>query len=81
MLPIPAGTYGDKMSIEILEISSLLIKANHKQLHPHRTEVMKFGWGKIKREETKPYAFRNVACFLESFEAPQRIGMQVPTLH
>ena len=70
------------MHIEVLEISSLLIEANPKQMHPHRTEIMKFGWGKIKREETKPYAFRNVACFLKNFEAPPRIGVQVcqPTL-
>ena len=73
------GAYGDKMHIEVLEISSLLIKANPRQMHPHRTEVMKFGWGRIKREETKPYAFHNVACFLENFEAPQRIGMQART--
>lgn len=74
----PIG-YGDTLRIELLQLATLLVKHVPDRLVSHRKELIKFGWNHLKREESacKYYAFINVCQFLEAYQAPEKIILQV----
>ncbi|KAK9855808.1 hypothetical protein WJX84_006870 [Apatococcus fuscideae] len=45
----------------------------------HKRELIKFGWNHLKRDDSacKFYAFLNVCHFLEAYQAPEKIVLQV----
>ena len=76
---LPADAYGDGMKMELLQLATLLIRRAPNQLVQHRKELIKFGWNHLKRDDSaaKYYAFLNVCHFLDAYQAPEKIVLQV----
>jgi len=69
------------MNIEMLDLSSTILSHPKDYLQPRRQELVQFGWYHLKSEEStaRPHAFRNVTCFLQNFDVPPKLVVQVPT--
>ncbi|EIE23491.1 hypothetical protein COCSUDRAFT_65942 [Coccomyxa subellipsoidea C-169] len=74
-----ASAYGEGMKMELLQLATLLIRRAPQQLVQHRKELIKFGWNHLKRDDSaaKYYAFLNVCHFLDAYQAPEKIVLQV----
>ena len=73
------GLYTDTLLIELLQLSTLLIRYAPKAMINHRKELIKFGWNHLKRENSssKQWAFVNISYFLQAYQAPEKIILQV----
>lgn len=62
-----------------MQLATLLLKYLQTDLVHHRKELIKFGWNHLKREDSasKQWAFVNVCHFLEAYQAPEKIILQV----
>lgn len=62
-----------------MQLATLLLKYLQSDLVHHRKELIKFGWNHLKREDSasKQWAFVNVCHFLEAYQAPEKIILQV----
>lgn len=71
--------FTDPLKMELLQFATLLIRRAAPQLVNHRKELIKFGWNHLKRDDSacKYYAFLNVCHFLEAYQAPEKIVLQV----
>lgn len=71
--------YDERLSAELLRLAAELIKHMPADLGRHRKELIKFGWGHLKREDSnaKHWAFVNVATFFRAYQAPGKIVLQV----
>ncbi|KAJ3683868.1 hypothetical protein LUZ60_014095 [Juncus effusus] len=71
--------YDEPLRIELLQLATLLLKYLQQDLVTHRKELIKFGWNHLKREDnsSKQWAFVNVCHFLEAYQAPEKIILQV----
>ncbi len=60
-------------------MATLLMRNLPNSMAIHRKELIKFGWNHLKREESsnKYHAFLNVCHFLEAYQAPEKIVLQV----
>ena len=60
-------------------MATLLMRNLPNSMATHRKELIKFGWNHLKREESsnKYHAFLNVCHFLEAYQAPEKIVLQV----
>ena len=67
------------MRIQLLRLGTLLIRNLPDELVSHRKELIKFGWNHLKSEDSgaKQWAFVNVCHFLEAYQAPEKIVLQV----
>jgi hypothetical protein len=76
-----SAEYDEQLRIELLQLATLLLKHMSNELVHHRKELIKFGWNHLKREESasKQWAFVNVCHFLEAYQAPEKIILQVST--
>ncbi|KAJ0907922.1 putative non-specific serine/threonine protein kinase [Helianthus annuus] len=74
-----SADYDEPLRIELLQLATLLLKYLQTDLVHHRKELIKFGWNHLKREESasKQWAFVNVCHFLEAYQAPEKIILQV----
>lgn len=74
-----SAEYDEPLRIELLQLATLLLKYLQTDLVHHRKELIKFGWNHLKREDTasKQWAFVNVCHFLEAYQAPEKIILQV----
>ncbi|KAI4314757.1 hypothetical protein L6164_027634 [Bauhinia variegata] len=74
-----SAEYDEPLRIELLQLATLLLKYLQSDLVHHRKELIKFGWNHLKREDTasKQWAFVNVCHFLEAYQAPEKIILQV----
>ncbi|CAM6100600.1 unnamed protein product [Calypogeia fissa] len=74
-----SAEYDEPLRIELLQLATLLLKYLPNDLVHHRKELIKFGWNHLKREESasKQWAFVNVCHFLEAYQAPEKIILQV----
>ncbi|XP_048334555.2 uncharacterized protein LOC107424364 isoform X2 [Ziziphus jujuba] len=74
-----SAEYDEPLRIELLQLATLLLKYLQNDLVHHRKELIKFGWNHLKREESasKQWAFVNVCHFLEAYQAPEKIILQV----
>uniref|UniRef100_A0A7I4F837 Non-specific serine/threonine protein kinase n=1 Tax=Physcomitrium patens TaxID=3218 RepID=A0A7I4F837_PHYPA len=74
-----SADYDESLRIELLQLATLLLKHLPSDLVHHRKELIKFGWNHLKREESasKQWAFVNVCQFLEAYQAPEKIILQV----
>ncbi|KAI5425452.1 hypothetical protein KIW84_031307 [Lathyrus oleraceus] len=74
-----SAKYDEPLRIELLQLATLLLKYLQNDLVHHRKELIKFGWNHLKREDTasKQWAFVNVCHFLEVYQAPEKIILQV----
>lgn len=77
-----SADYDEPLRIELLQLATLLLKYLQTDLVHHRKELIKFGWNHLKREDSasKQWAFVNVCHFLEAYQAPEKIILQVPSL-
>jgi len=71
--------YSESLRIHLLQLSTLLIRNLPDDLVKHRKELIKFGWNHLKREDSssKQWAFVNVSYFLQAYQAPEKIILQV----
>ena len=71
--------YEEALHIELLQLATLLIRHLKTQLVSHRKELIKFAWDRLKRDETtsKQWAYVNVCRFIEAYDAPHKIILQV----
>eukprot|EP01117_Protostelium_nocturnum_P005733 TRINITY_DN206_c0_g1_i10.p1 TRINITY_DN206_c0_g1~~TRINITY_DN206_c0_g1_i10.p1 ORF type:complete len:889 (+),score=318.38 TRINITY_DN206_c0_g1_i10:1235-3901(+) len=69
----------EMLSIETLQLASLLIKNPTPGLLEHRKDLIKFAWGFLKSDDlaTKQHAYLMVSRFVEVFETPPKIVLQV----
>ncbi|CAH9116378.1 unnamed protein product [Cuscuta epithymum] len=74
-----SADYDEPLRIELLQLATLLLKHLQTDLVHHRKELIKFGWNHLKREDSasKQWAFVNVCHFLEAYQAPEKIILQV----
>ncbi|EPS71616.1 hypothetical protein M569_03143, partial [Genlisea aurea] len=74
-----SAEYDEPLRIELLQLATLLLKYLQNDLVNHRKELIKFGWNHLKREDSasKQWAFVNVCHFLEAYQAPEKIILQV----
>ncbi|GLU19769.1 hypothetical protein SLE2022_359970 [Rubroshorea leprosula] len=74
-----SAEYDEPLRIELLQLATLLLKYLRNDLVNHRKELIKFGWNHLKREDSasKQWAFVNVCHFLEAYQAPEKIILQV----
>ncbi|XP_059645489.1 uncharacterized protein LOC132287044 [Cornus florida] len=74
-----SADYDEPLRIELLQLATLLLKYLQGDLVHHRKELIKFGWNHLKREDSasKQWAFVNVCHFLEAYQAPEKIILQV----
>lgn len=74
-----SAEYDEPLRIELLQLATLLLKYLQGDLVHHRKELIKFGWNHLKREDSasKQWAFVNVCHFLEAYQAPEKIILQV----
>ncbi|KAH9662788.1 non-specific serine/threonine protein kinase [Citrus sinensis] len=74
-----SAEYNEPLRIELLQLATLLLKYLQNDLVHHRKELIKFGWNHLKREDSasKQWAFVNVCHFLEAYQAPEKIILQV----
>lgn len=74
-----SAVYDEPLRIELLQLATLLLKYLQNDLVHHRKELIKFGWNHLKREDnsSKQWAFVNVCHFLEAYQAPEKIILQV----
>ncbi len=72
-------TYDEALHIELLQLATLLIRYLKDQLVSHRKELIKFAWDRLKREDSisKHWAYVNVCRFIEAYDAPHKIILQV----
>jgi transformation/transcription domain-associated protein len=73
------STYDEPLRVELLQLATLLIRHMPKELVQHRKELIKFAWDHLKREDTtsKQWAYVNVCRFIEAYDAPHKIILQV----
>ncbi|GLJ07095.1 hypothetical protein SUGI_0058030 [Cryptomeria japonica] len=74
-----SAEYDEPLRIELLQLATLLLKHLPNDLVHHRKELIKFGWNHLKREDSasRQWAFVNVCHFLEAYQAPEKIILQV----
>ncbi|KAL3525275.1 hypothetical protein ACH5RR_013647 [Cinchona calisaya] len=74
-----SADYDEPLRIELLQLATLLLKYLQTDLVHYRKELIKFGWNHLKREDSasKQWAFVNVCHFLEAYQAPEKIILQV----
>ena len=74
-----AAKYSDAVNMELLQLATLLMRNLPSIMAIHRKELIKFGWNHLKREDSsnKYHAFLNVCYFLEAYQAPEKIVLQV----
>ena len=74
-----SDTHTEAMRVQLLRMGTLLIRFVPDSLVRHRKELIKFGWNHLKSEDggAKQFAFVNVCHFLEAYQAPEKIVLQV----
>ena len=74
-----SDAHTEPMRIQLLKMGTLLIRSLPDELVRHRKELIKFGWNHLKSEDSgaKQAAFVNVCHFLEAYQAPEKIVLQV----
>ncbi|KAM7251269.1 hypothetical protein ACFE04_023152 [Oxalis oulophora] len=74
-----SAEYDDPLRIELLQLTSLLLKYLQDELVIHRKELIKFSWNNMKRDDgtSRQWAFVSVCHFLDAYQAPEKIILQV----
>eukprot|EP00941_MAST-03F_sp_MAST-3F-sp1_P001870 g1870.t1 len=73
------GQFSNPLRIELLQLSALLIRHIGDRLMEHRKGLIKFAWSHLKSEDSlsKHWAYINVCRFIEKYETPSKIILQV----
>jgi transformation/transcription domain-associated protein len=64
------GLYGDRVRVELLRLSTLLIRSKPRLMDAHQKDLIKFSWGLLKSDDMscKGWAYLNVCSFISAFE-------------
>jgi transformation/transcription domain-associated protein len=78
---LPPPSYSEALRIELLKLATLVIEHRSAALLEHRKELIKFAWNHLKSSDStsKQWAYANVCRFIEAFETPPKIILQVGT--
>jgi hypothetical protein len=70
---------GDRLRVELLKISNLLLEYVPGYVEDFRKDMIKFCWGLLKSDDTscKSWAYLVVCRFISVFETPPKIILQV----
>jgi len=70
---------GERLQIELLMMLTILIEERATEIGTHKKELIKFGWGRLKSEDSssKLWAYVNVCTFISKFETPSKLTLQV----
>lgn len=71
--------YGDRLQIELLKISTLLIETFQDGLVDYRKDLIKFAWSHLRAEDSssKYWAYVNICRFISVYETPSKLILQV----
>lgn len=71
--------YGDRVRVELLRVSTLLIRSLPGLMEEHNKDIIKFSWGLLKSDDAscKSWAYLNVCNFIAAFDTPAKIVLQV----
>ena len=69
----------DHSRMELLQMTTILIKYHHNLIQEARKDIIKFGWNYIKLEDTinKHAAYVLNAYFIATYDTPAKIAIQV----
>lgn len=69
--------------MDLLQLCTLLVKHAAELMQPHRKELMKFGWGQLKPEEsvTQSYGYLFVSHFLATYQLQDSVLLKVRCCH
>ncbi|KAF2841297.1 hypothetical protein M501DRAFT_1000466 [Patellaria atrata CBS 101060] len=69
----------DHSRMELLQLTTMLIKYHHNLISETRKDVIKFGWNYIRLEDVinKHAAYVLIAYFIAQYETPHKIAVQV----
>ncbi|KAF1996459.1 hypothetical protein P154DRAFT_623225 [Amniculicola lignicola CBS 123094] len=69
----------DHSRMELLQLTTLLVKHHHNMINEGRKDVIRFAWNYIRLEDiiNKYAAYVLIAFFIAVFETPQKITFQV----
>ena len=72
-------SYSESLRIELLHLSTVLIRFVGQDMMDHRKELIKFAWNHLKSDDlaSKQWAYVNVCQFIEVYETPPKIILQV----
>lgn len=72
-------TFSPSLNIELLRLATLLVKNCAQEVMEHRKELIRFAWNHLKSEDvtTKQSAYLLVCRFVEAYETPAKIILQV----
>ena len=76
---ITLNSYSEPLRVELLQLATTLIRFMSQGLVLWRKELIKFAWDHLKRDENicKQWAYVNVCYFIQQYEAPHKIILQV----
>ena len=76
---ITLNSYSEPLRVELLQLATTLIRFMSQGLVAWRKELIKFAWDHLKRDENicKQWAYVNVCYFIQQYEAPHKIILQV----
>jgi transformation/transcription domain-associated protein len=76
---VPHGPSDEALSIELLQLATLLVRFMPNELVEHRKELIKFAWNHLKSEDTtsRQCAYVLVCRFIEAYDTPPKIILQV----
>ena len=71
--------HGDRLRVELLRLSTLLLEYNPIEIEDHKKDIIKFAWNLLKSDDLycKNWAYLNVCRFISAFNTPANIVMQV----
>jgi transformation/transcription domain-associated protein len=71
--------YSESLRIELLHLSTVLIRFVGRDMMDHRKELIKFAWNHLKSDDnsSKQWAYVNVCQFIQVYETPPKIILQV----
>eukprot|EP01122_Echinamoeba_exundans_P011722 TRINITY_DN4764_c0_g1_i1.p1 TRINITY_DN4764_c0_g1~~TRINITY_DN4764_c0_g1_i1.p1 ORF type:complete len:3997 (-),score=987.45 TRINITY_DN4764_c0_g1_i1:701-11338(-) len=72
-------TFSPSLNIELLRLATLLVKNCAQDVMEHKKELIRFAWNHLKSEDltTKQSAYLLVCRFVEAYETPAKIILQV----
>jgi hypothetical protein len=70
---------GDLLRIELLTLSTTILRIAPNVLAPYKQDIVKYAWSHVKNVEAyyRSHALLNIATFLRTYTAPEKIYMQV----
>jgi len=71
--------FAEQFRVQLLQLATLLTRCLPDDLVKHKTKLIKFAWYHLKREDraSKQFAFVNICYFLQAFQAPEKIILQI----